>query len=166
MMGRSHFRIRQAQPGDVPEIVRIYIDSWNAGFGTLMPVRRITDDLLRRWANDLAAPLPHRWWVAETDGRIAGFVGICPGRDHDDPAIGEIDTIAVDPHRWRGGIGRRLMAIALDHLKRDGYREAILWTLSNYERGQRFYEATGWEIDGAIRADGAQVRYRRKLLER
>jgi hypothetical protein len=55
------------------------------------------------------------------------------------------------------------MTSALEHLCHDGYREAVLWTLANYGRGQRFYEAMGWKADGALRDEGRQVRYRREL---
>jgi len=152
--------IREARADDVEGIVRIYIESWNAGFTTLMPRRTITTDVMAQWTRDLAKPVPQRWWVAETDGAVVGFTGICPSRDPIDPAIGEVDTIAVDPLHWRAGIGRRLMMTALGHLAGDGYREAILWTLADYERGQRFYEATGWKIDGGLRDGGRQIRYR------
>jgi ribosomal protein S18 acetylase RimI-like enzyme len=77
--------------------------------------------------------------------------------------VGEIDTIAVDPLWWRFGIGRKLMTNAIEHLTHDGYREAVLWTLANHERGQRFYEATGWKVDGHERDQGRQIRYHRRI---
>jgi GNAT superfamily N-acetyltransferase len=155
--------IRSVRAADVHDIVRIYIDSWNAGFGTLMPTRKLTPTVVARWAEDLSKPLPHRWWVAESDGSVAGFVGIGPSRDPIDPSLGEIDAIAVDPARWRAGIGRELMSVALKHLAGDGYRQAVLWTLANYERGQRFYDAMGWKADGGLRDEGRQIRYRHPL---
>jgi N-acetylglutamate synthase-like GNAT family acetyltransferase len=96
--------IREARADDLKAIVRIYIESWNAGFTTLMPTRTITTDVMAQWTRDLAKPVPQRWWVAETDEAVVGFTGICPSRDPIDPAIGEVDTIAVDPLQWRAGI--------------------------------------------------------------
>ena len=75
-----------------------------------------------------------------------------------------LDTIAVEPSCWRSGIGRRLMSVALDHLVIDGYREAVLWTLASYPRGQQFYAATGWSSDGGTRDQGRQIRYRHSLV--
>ena len=157
--------IRSARGEDVEDVVRIYVESWNAGFAALMPTRTIVADVMSHWTRDLAKPVPHRWWVAETDEVVVGFAGICPSRDPIDPAVGELDTIAVDPVRWRAGIGRTLMMTALEHLAGDGYREAILWTLADYERGQRFYEATGWKVDGGMRDGGRQIRYRHDLKQ-
>ncbi|MEV0291233.1 GNAT family N-acetyltransferase [Kribbella sp. NPDC050820] len=148
--------IRPALVEDAPRITQIYVDSWNAGFGELMPPAVLDDARIARWAGDLTAG---RWWVAEQDGVIAGFTGICPSRDPIDPHLGELDTIAVDPPYWRSGVGTALMNTALEALAA-AYPEAILWTLANYPQGQRFYESTGWHPDGQTRADGHQLAYR------
>ena len=157
--------IRQATPADVDEVTRIYIDSWNAGFGELLSQadRMVTAELLERWGQDLARPIPHRWWVAERMGSIVGVVGIGPSRDPVDSQIGELDTIAVDTPYWRTGIGRALMSLALQYLDSVGYNEAIVWTVEGYERGIAFYEALGWRRDGGVRDEGRQIRVRRNL---
>ena len=150
---------------DAGDIARIYIESWNAGFGELLSRadRTVTPELTERWRCDLARPKPHRWWVSERTGEIVGFAGIGPNRDPVDPRLGELDTIAVDPLHWRTGIGKALVSVALSHLAADGYREAIVWTVEGYERGIAFYEAMGWGRDGGTRDGGRQVRFRRDL---
>jgi GNAT superfamily N-acetyltransferase len=155
--------IRVAEDRDASAVAQVYIDSWNSGFVGLAPERRVDTELVARWKKDLLAPLPHRWWVAELNGQIVGFSGICPSRDPVNPRLGELDTIAVDPNMWRRGYGRALMAIALAYLVRDGYHEAVLWTWANYERGRVFYEKTEWFLDGRTRDEGRQVLYRHHL---
>ena len=155
--------IRIAGASDASSIAQIYVDSWNTGFTGLMPARQLTIELIARWERDLAVPFPQRWWVAEVNAALVGFVGIGPSRDPIDPALGELDTIAVDPPCWRRGIGRALLTMAMRYLRADGYREAVLWTLAHYEQGQRFYAAAGWELDGGTRDAGRQVRYRHEL---
>src|SRR5215212_10069661 len=113
--------IRTAGASDAGCITRIYVDSWNLGFTGLMPARELTDELIARWERDLTAPIPHRWWVAEVNAAPVGFVGIGPSRDPIDPALGELDTIAVAPTSWRQGIGQALLAVALNYLRADGY---------------------------------------------
>jgi hypothetical protein len=90
--------IRPATADDGPEVARIYVDSWNAGFGDLMPAAVLDDSRIARWPETLARG---NWWIAEIDDVIAGFVGIGPSRDPLDPDLGELDTIAVDPPHWR-----------------------------------------------------------------
>ena len=157
--------IRPATPADVDEVTRIYIDSWNAGFGELMSQadRTVTPDLVERWSHDLARPAPHRWWVAESMGSIVGVVSIGPSRDPVDPQLGELDTITVDPPHWRTGVGRALISRAFQYLVSDGYNEAIVWTVEGYERGIAFYEAMRWRRDGGVRDEGRQIRFRRNL---
>ena len=157
--------IRPATQADTEVIVRIYIVSWNAGFGSLLSRddRTVTEELTERWRHDLGRAVPHRWWVAEREGTIVGVVGIGPSRDPVDPQLGEVDTIAVDPPHWRMGVGTALMSVAVRHLVADGYNDAILWTVERYERGITFYEAMGWRRDGGVRDGGRQVRFRRGL---
>lgn len=54
------------------------------------------------------------------------------------------------------------MTVALRALAEE-FSEAILWTVAAYERGHRFYDATGWTADGGTRAEGRAVSFRREL---
>lgn len=154
--------IRSAKRTDAEIVARIYIDSWNAGFGELLSRanRTVTSDLIERWRGDLVQPIPHRWWVAESMDAIVGFAGIGPSRDPVDVQLGELDTIAVDPPYWRARIGKALMTVAQYFLRVDGYDEAILWTVDGYEQGIAFYEAMGWCRDGGVRDGGRHIRFR------
>jgi N-acetylglutamate synthase-like GNAT family acetyltransferase len=155
--------IRVAGPEDAEEVVRVYVESWNRGFGPRMP--RIDADAARveRWRFDLAAPT-HRWWVAERQGVVVGVVGIGPSRDPVDAGLGELDTIAVGPSAWRTGVGCALMQVALRGLAEGPYREAILWTLVDYPQGEAFYAATGWIPNGRTRDGGSQASYTHPLV--
>jgi N-acetylglutamate synthase-like GNAT family acetyltransferase len=151
--------LRKALSIDAPRITRIYVESWNAGFENLMPLKDYSPELVQRWEEDLR-DVSRQWWIAELGNTMVGFVGVGPSRDPTDTKLGELDTIAVAPMWWRKRIGQLLMTKALNLLTHQDYREAVLWTLANYERGQRFYEATGWKQDGGVRDAGRQIRYR------
>ncbi len=151
--------IRSAVRDDALRVVEIYVESWNLGFGELMPAITADDGRIARWSETLAGG---NWWVAEVDGVIAGFVGVGPSRDPIDPELGELDTIAVDPPYWRHGVGTALMQKALEELAVQ-YDEAIVWTLANYPQGQTFYTKTGWTLAPESRDDGRQVSYRRRF---
>jgi N-acetylglutamate synthase-like GNAT family acetyltransferase len=81
---------------------------------------------------ELAESPATRWWLAERDDDVVGFVGIGPSRDPIDQDLGELDTIAVAPAAWRTGVGKALMSVALEGLRSEGYHSAVLWTLSDY----------------------------------
>jgi GNAT superfamily N-acetyltransferase len=106
--------------------------------------------------------------VADADG-LVGFTACGTSRDGDvGPEIGEVWSFFVAPGRWRSGVGRALMAAALDDLRERGYAQATAWAFDANERANRFYEAHGFTRDGAERreqvwADILEVRYRRDL---
>lgn len=152
--------VRRAVPGDAAQVARVYVDAWNAGFGTRMPTQVVDDAQIARWRIDLAAPRT-LWWVATAGAEIVGLAGVGPSRDPVDPRVGELDTIGVAPAWWRHGVGGALMAVA--HAALDTWPVAILWTLADYPPAQRFYAAHGWTPDGATRADGTQIRLTRTV---
>ena len=45
--------------------VRIYVDSWNAGFGSRMPTIKADAARISRWRKELAESSATRWWLAE-----------------------------------------------------------------------------------------------------
>lgn len=153
--------LRRATADDAPAVARIYIESWNAGFGHLMGPRELSPDVVGRWAVDLDCEVTE-WIVAEDAGVVVGFVGVGPSRDPLDPELGEVDTIAVDPSAWESGIGRTLMEEAV-RLLRLRFAAAIVWTPADYDRGHRFYRATGWTSLGRARAAGQEVAFGRSF---
>lgn len=67
-------------------------------------------------------------WIAEDDdGRLVGFVLAQPSGD--DPSVGLIQAIGVDPNARRHGVGRALIEHVADDLRaHGGHRlEAISW---------------------------------------
>lgn len=55
------------------------------------------------------------------------------------------------------------MSVALEALRSEGYETAVLWTLNEYELGESFYLACGWQRTGELRQYGKQIRYDYKL---
>jgi GNAT superfamily N-acetyltransferase len=107
--------------------------------------------------------------VADDDGALAGFTGCGISRDPGaGPEVGEIWSFFVAADRWRAGVGRALMAAALEDLRVRGYAEATVWSFGSNERANAFYEAQGFTRDGATRTEEVwanllEVRYRRAL---
>jgi ribosomal protein S18 acetylase RimI-like enzyme len=170
--------IRRAALADAPALSEIHVRSWQAGYRGLLP-DSLLDNLsaaerLPRWRQRLSAEA-ERVLVAELDGQVAGWLVIGPQRDADlDPQrAGEIYAIYVDPGAWRRGCGRALLTQALAELRAQGRAEATLWVLRSNERARRFYEAQGFQADGASKVehnrDGVafdEVRYRGELVMR
>ncbi len=66
------------------------------------------------------------------------------------------------------GIGRALLAHAVNDLRARRFTRATLWVLGTNARARRFYEAAGWRADGATKVetrDGAALREVRYAMD-
>ncbi len=107
--------------------------------------------------------------LAEEDGELLGFSTSGESRDDDaDPSVGEVRSFFVAAGRWRQGVGRALMAAALESLRERGCSEATVWSFAANDRANAFYERAGFARDGAEKTEDAwahllEVRFRRSL---
>jgi ribosomal protein S18 acetylase RimI-like enzyme len=153
----------------VEPLGRLWLEAARAGFSPLLPA-----------GHPLPGPDPERMrgglvepgvslLVAVEDDRLAGFVGCGSNRDPDpEPGVGEVRSLFVGPAGWRRGTGSALIRAALADLAGRGYRQATLWSFEANDRANAFYEAHGFERDGATRTEEVwahieEVRYRRHL---
>lgn len=134
----------------------------------LPPGHAFPEPNVERW-NALIADPAVTILVVDDGGELAGFSTCGESRDPDAGSdVGELRTLFVAAVRWRRGVGRALMAAALADLRERGYAEATVWSFAANERANAFYEAQGFERDGAERtedtwADIPQIRFRRAL---
>jgi len=109
--------------------------------------------------------------VALAGAHVVGFIAFGPTRDADDnpEQVGQVQSIYLLPDVWGKGLGRQLMAAAIEHLSLAGYAQATLWVLQSNDRARLFYAKNGWAEDGAVQLDDSrgfpltEVRYRRLL---
>ena len=109
--------MRDLRPGDWPEVARIYeegIRTGNATFETEVPSGEAR----------AAAPLDEHRFVAERDGRIAGWIALAPVSSRCCYAgVAEISAYVGKQARGQG-IGAELLATAIESSERGG-----IWTL-------------------------------------
>ena len=161
--------VRDAVPGDARGIARVRGESWRAAYAHIFGAERLEaisedEDAERweRWLGDL--PPCAGALVAATGDDVAGFASHGPYRE--DAELAELFTIYVRPQEWGRGIGRALMRQTLDRMRSHGFDEAVLWVLEDNPRTRRFYEASGWRLDGATKEEAwldlvvREVRYR------
>lgn len=83
----------------------------------------------------------------ESDGRLDGY---CWTKVHpangEDPAMGEIFVIGVDPDAHGRGLGRALTIAGLSYLSSLGLRVGMLHVEHDNERARRLYESLGFTI--------------------
>jgi ribosomal protein S18 acetylase RimI-like enzyme len=168
--------IRRAESSDAKSIAEVHVAAWRAAYRELLPESVLdnlsVEDSEVRWRERIAKPWGHIF-VYEQAHRIVGYAacGVSQDEDIDREKVGEIYVIYVHPDHWREGLGAMLLSKALECLREDGFEQIILWVLSGNHQAIQFYEASGFEVDGASkvkqRADGSEipvVRYRLKEI--
>jgi len=162
--------VRLGTADDALAIETIRVRGWQAAYRHVLPANELDAMPIdgSRWRLRLERP-PAGWstFVVENDdGRVVGFASVGPSRD--EPGVGELYAIYVDPNAWSTGAGRALIERSELQLARR-YREATLWVLEDNPRARSFYERAGWHPDGARKAEvrwgvrAAEVRYRKAL---
>lgn len=78
--------------------------------------------------------------VAEVDGRAAGSVALSPADD----GAAHLSKFFVEASQRGRGLGRALLARAVDEARAHGYRRIDLETRSIFLEAVHLYEVTGW----------------------
>jgi GNAT superfamily N-acetyltransferase len=121
--------LRRARMADAPAIAELYIAS-RRGAAAYMPTVH-TDDEIRGWVSSYLVPRLEVW-VAESRGRIAGFIAL-EGEDM-------LDQLFVVPAMQRTGVGDRLLILA----KQLRPARLRLYTFERNTPARHFYEARGF----------------------
>jgi ribosomal protein S18 acetylase RimI-like enzyme len=156
--------IRPATPADAEALARVHVRTWQAAYTHLFPAERLAAISVERRAEQFRLYPPI---VAEENGEIVGFVSVGASRDPD--ADGELYAIYVDPAHWRTGVGRALIEAGEAQLGAEDRRDVVLWVLEDNPRARSFYEAAGWQLDGARRpieflgVEVPEIRFRKRL---
>jgi len=164
--------IRRAGSDDATTVAHIHVESWNVAYRGIMP-----DDVIARtdlayrtafWAERIA---DQEWpvFLLEDDGKCVAFCQMVPTKDSDDDAarVGHITSLHVLPQLRGRGHGRILIDHVFAEFQRRGFAEVTLWVLEENRTARRFYEKSGFRLDGGSRSyprtDVPEVRYRIRL---
>ena len=149
-------RIRPFDDRDAEAVVDLSLRAWAPVFASLERVLgsdifgRLHPDWRedqRRAVEDVLAAKEGRVWVAEIDAStVVGFVAV--GSFDAERSMGEISMLAVDPDHQDGGIGTALTEFALDRLKDDGMKVAMVETGGDpgHAAARRTYEKAGFVL--------------------
>jgi ribosomal protein S18 acetylase RimI-like enzyme len=140
--------IRPFQPADLPELKAITVEAFEGvaidhGIEQVFGVINGHDWRWRkaRHLDDDAARDPAGIFVAEQQGRIAGYITTWQDRA---AGIGHIPNVAIRPEFRGAGLGRTLIEHALAHFRAAGLTHAKIETLAQNAVGNHLYPSLGF----------------------
>ena len=140
--------IREAEPGDAPEIAEIHLAARREAMPYLR--RAHTDGETRDYFARVVGDRPSAWWVARIGHEIVGYM-LIDGAD--------LDHLYVRPGWQRRGIGLSLLTKA----KALSPQRLELWTFQRNANARGFYEAHGFRAvactDGRNKESEPDVKY-------
>jgi GNAT superfamily N-acetyltransferase len=128
--------IRRALPADGPA-VRDFVFATLRSYGIEPDPNGLDADVV---AFGTAGDGPVAEFVAEVDGMAVGSVALSPRGD----GVAWLSKLFVNADYRGRGLGRALLARAVDEARRRGYRRIDLETRTNFLEAVHLYEATGW----------------------
>lgn len=131
--------IRNRQPGDLGYIAYRHGFLYSREYA-LDPIFEsyVLESLLPYARNPQGGNL----WVAECEGRIAGFIAIIDISSE----TGQLRWFLIEPE-FRGiGLGRRLMDCAMDYCRKKKFRQVFLWTFHGLDAACHLYERHGFVL--------------------
>lgn len=143
-------RIREARVEDAAAIATVYNAAARAGWASFLPGAETMDVPAERFADGVAAP-GVTTLAAERGGEVVGFAQVLVPAREPVPDAGELEMLYTHPSVWGEGVGRSLLAAAVERLRACGCTAAVLWTAAANDRPRRVYETAGWRPDGTRR---------------
>lgn len=136
--------IRRAQRSEAELLASLQLRVALAAYGHIFPPDApppTVEDLTALWSTWLTADRT-AVFVAHAGEQLAGVV--LGGPDPELPGAGHLARLYVDPDRWGQGIGSRLYAVAMEHLRAERFEHATLWVLEGNTKARSWYERLGW----------------------
>jgi GNAT superfamily N-acetyltransferase len=153
--------VRPARGADAPGLAAVQVACWLDAYAAILPAAALsglassTDALTQRWKGSAEAPPSprHRVLVACAGARTVGGAALAPALDQDlDPDLdAELLVLLVAPGERRAGHASRLLSAAVDHLRADGFGQAVLWVDGPDQGLPALLTSSGWAPDGFAR---------------
>src|SRR5262249_46924877 len=147
------------RPGDIGAIVHLHGVTYarDSGFG--VAVEAYVAEPPGRFVRTRTARA--RLWIAERGGQLVGCIAIVSASERE----AQLRWYLVEPSARGVGLGKRLLAEAVQFARDAGYDSVFLWTVSSLTAAARLYRAAGFcKVEEKPGAWGAEVTEEKYVL--
>jgi GNAT superfamily N-acetyltransferase len=149
---QSTVTIRRGGEPDADAIAQVHLRSAGAGFSDFLPASQMAvtqADLAADWRARLR---PDRGstrstFIAEDGHNVVGV--LFAALDVEDPTVGRVARLYVDPAYWTQGVAAHLLSTCLGDLRDRGCRVATAWVMEPNARARVVIEGLGATQTGA-----------------
>ena len=146
-------RLRAGVPEDAAGLAAVFVSAWRDSYPGIVAdaiLEALDEREIADWLRTLIAADGSTMTVAEAGSHE--LVGFCRhGGDPDDGRRGHVYSLYVAPGAGGRGLGRRLLAHALDDLQQRRLDPVTLWVFERNEPALRLYASFGFAPDGGRR---------------
>lgn len=131
----------EIRPGDLGYVIhrhgKLYGDEYNYGVSFETYVGLGLHEFYKNYNPD-----KDRVWICEHNNKIIGFVLLM----HRENNAAQLRYFYLEPE-YRGiGLGKKLMQLFMDFLRKKGYQSAYLWTTNELSAAAYLYTRHGFEL--------------------
>lgn len=138
-MTAGEFRVRHTlQPGDLGMIVHLHGRIYAREYG----LDTTFEPYVAKPLADFVLHGTGRLWIAETADGVVGSIAVV----HAENGEAQVRWFLLAPEARGAGLGRRMLAEALDYCRQHGMSRVFLWTFSQLDDALRLYERAGFKV--------------------
>lgn len=150
----NELKLRHAEPGDIPDITRIYSHAVLHGTASYELDPPSESELASRFEKLTGAQYP--WIVAENGDIISGYAYAGPFRPRRAYRFTVEDSVYIGPDAQGKGIGTMLLARLITEVTRLGFRQmvAVIGDGSHHTASIRLHQRAGFIEAGRLAGSG------------
>jgi ribosomal protein S18 acetylase RimI-like enzyme len=139
--------VRTARPADAAQLADVYAVAWREAYSGIIPALTLERMIVRRSA---------AWWrdvlgrrsilVLDVGGAVAGYSSYAAMHARARPGTAEVQELYLRPEYQGIGLGVRLFAAVLRHVRARGYARVLVRALADNDRANGFYVRHGGKL--------------------
>ncbi len=163
----KNYVIRKANIDDKSAIARIYVNSWKFAYKGIVPQDYLDSLSVDEYMERLKDQTELDEFLLVLNGDVVGLAKIIECRDDDLCSEAEIQTIYFLPEFIGRGYGNLLLKWMIEYAGSIGYKNIVVWVLTENKRARKAYERVGFQKDKVklVTIGGKELRETRYSLE-